>query len=767
MPQPQAFRVASLAGIAAIAIAACTTTTVGVDGAAPTPTVTQTPPDPCSDPGAVCSPSLSGVGDGGPAIEATLNRPVALALSTAANVLYVAETQGNRIRKIDLTSGVITTFAGNGRSDYPNTEGFLATEGVVNHPDSVAICPDGWIVWGESQENLILGVDPQSGRVAVIAGNGSSNAPAANGIDAHLAGIGLEDGAHLTCDGRNLLYVPDQFNDVVRVINRSAVTQMVTGISVAPGTIQTLAGIFGTSSTGGDNVAATSVAFNNPTAIVVLDDGSILFSESGNLKVRRVSPTGIVTTLAGTGTCCFTDATFATLGRTDSVWGMAWDPHHGSLFLQDNNQRMRLVNLSGAPVSFGTLNVASSFILSIAGTGRSTPFQDGALATSQGFDFIRANPVTDAAGNVYVPDSDNGVIRKIDRVTGTMTVIAGFAGHSDNLDYLDEPMGMATAADGTSLLFTAKNGRLWKLDPRVAGSSGIVAVAGTGNPTASGDGSAAINAGFSGDGIAVGPDGSIFVADHRNFIVRQIDPTGDIHTVAGTLGVSVEGGSGEGGLATAYKFDSPTGIAVDSTGNLFIVDEQNVRVVNMTAAPITVTGVTIGAGDIGTIAGGLTVGLPTGDGGPALSAVFNFKNVTIEGIAIDGSLLYVADGVNHKIRTIDLASPGGTVATVVGQGTAGWRGDGGPGADCWAGNIADLRIANGWLYWSQEDGGTIRRMLLPAGNVETIAGNGQRGFDGDGKLATDAQLAPRGLVVTADGTVWFADESHRIRRIHP
>jgi sugar lactone lactonase YvrE len=217
-----------------------------------------------------------------------------------------------------------------------------------------------------------------------------------------------------------------------------------------------------------------------------------------------------------------------------------------------------------------------------------------------------------------------------------------------------EPTGVALDRPGDLYIADAFNERIRRVSP----TGTITTIAGDGQSGFSGDGGPAVQARFDSPiSVAVDAGGGVLVADQNNNRVRRIDPSGTITTIAGD---GVKGFAGDGGPATSAELSAPVGVAVDARGGLLIADQDNNRVRRVD-----------GSGAITTIAGD---GAPAfaGDGGPATSASLHGPT----GVAADphGGVL-IADAGNNRVRRID---PSGTIATIAGDGTAGFAGDNGP-----------------------------------------------------------------------------------------
>ncbi|MFI9011566.1 RICIN domain-containing protein [Actinosynnema sp. NPDC053489] len=275
----------------------------------------------------------------------------------------------------------------------------------------------------------------------------------------------------------------------------------------------------------------------------------------------------------------------------------------------------------------------------------------------------------------------------------------------------------------------------------------ITTVAGTGVTGYGGDGGPATAALLSRPlQVALDGTGNLYVVELGNNRVRKVAPDGTITTVAGT---GAGGFSGDGGPATSAQLWAPRGVAVDGAGNLYVADAANSRVRKV--AP---------DGTITTVAGNGTRGF-TGDGGPATAAQLSFPCW----LALDGAgNLHVADSGNGRVRRV---SPDGRITTVAGDGTRGFGGDGGPATSARLSSAHALAVDGaGNLYLADAGNDRVRR-VSPDGRITTVAGDGTHGFAGDGGPATSARLArPHGLAVDRAGDLYIADTANdRVRKV--
>jgi sugar lactone lactonase YvrE len=229
--------------------------------------------------------------------------------------------------------------------------------------------------------------------------------------------------------------------------------------------------------------------------------------------------------------------------------------------------------------------------------------------------------------------------------------------------------------------------------------------------------------------VAADGSGNFFIADSSNNVIRRVDAvTGIIATVAGngTFCSSSTSACGDGGLATSANLNFPQGVAVDSTGNLFIADSQDYRIRRVDAATDIIT----------TVAGNGTQGF-SGDGGPATSASLS----ATPRVAVDDATgnLFIADSQDYRIRRVDAAS--GIITTVAGNGTQGFGGDGGPATSAELSSPRDLVVdRSGDIFIDDSGNDRIRRVDASTGTIATVAGNGIFASSGDEGPATSASL---------------------------
>jgi YD repeat-containing protein len=320
--------------------------------------------------------------------------------------------------------------------------------------------------------------------------------------------------------------------------------------------------------------------------------------------------------------------------------------------------------------------------------------------------------------------------------------VSGLGGWSLNVHHVYDPGGRELyLGDGSH---------------RLADSFGavITTLAGNGTTGFSGDNGPATQALLNHPtDIALGAEGSLYIADNVNFRIRRIRPDGIISTVAGVGGSGSDTGAapGDGGPATQASLHGPQGIAIAADGSLYITELTRHRIRKVSPDGI-----------ISTVAGNGTQGF-SGDGGPATQASLYYPYGIVVGE--DGSL-YFSDSNNHRVRRV---GPDGIITTVAGKGAPGFSGDGGPATQASFHSPLGIALgADGSLYISDYNNHRLRR-VSPDGIITTVVGNGTQGFSGDGGLATQSSINfPRDIEVGTDGSLYFSDSSnHRIRRVSP
>jgi trimeric autotransporter adhesin len=572
--------------------------------------------------------------------------------------------------------------------------------------------------------------------------------------------------------------------------------------ALAAGTISTVAGGVG------GPARATGVALSDPCG-VTWAGGSVYAGTAG--AVRKVSSAGVLTTPAGTGVGGpLGNGHAAARAYLNDACGVAVD-RSGNLVIADaDNFRVQVV--AAASGTFYGRAMTAGDIYTVAGDGTGGFSGDGSPATSAELNRPKGVAV-DGAGNLVIADFGNDRVRVVAAATGrfygkAMTAgdiytvagdgTGGFSGDSGPATSaeLDSPDGVAVDGAGNLVITDSGSHRVRVVAAATGAFYGkamtvgdIYTVAGNGQVSFSGDGSAATSAELSApQGVAVDRAGNLLIADTRNFRVRVVAAAtgtfygkamtaGDIYTVAGN---GTGGYSGDGGPATSAELGAPEGVAVDRAGNLLIADAGDQRVRVVAAATGRFYGQAMTAGDIYTVAGNGTGGY-SGDGGPATSAELQAPAA----VAVDrAGNLVIADFGNQRVRVVAKATgrfygramTAGDIYTVAGNGTFGFFGDGLPAI------IAELAFPSGVavdsagnLVIADQDNSRVRVVAaatgrfygqaMTAGDIYTVAGDGAYGFSGDGGPATSAELNfPSDVAVDSAGNLLIADAvNQRVR----
>lgn len=364
---------------------------------------------------------------------------------------------------------------------------------------------------------------------------------------------------------------------------------------------------------------------------------------------------------------------------------------------------------------------------------------------------IPTGVAVDNAGNLYIVALGQNRVFKVDRA-GQLTLVAGdgtsgFSGDGGLATEasLNTPRGVAVDSDGKLYIADTGNLRIRRVEP----ATGVIAtVAGNGSRGFSGDDGAATAASLDfPSGVAVDSSGNLYIADTGNHRIRRVDSSGMINGVAGNGSASF---SGDGGPATAASLAWPFAVAVGGSGNLYIADTGNHRIRRVDAS-----------GTITSVAGNGSAYF-SGDGGRAIAASLAWPFA----VAVDrGGNLYVADPYNQRIRRVDC---GGMITTVAGTGSYGFNDD--DELATFASLYRSSRVTvdeNGNRYVADTDNHRSCRSDTSTGVITTVAGNGTYSFSGDGGLATSARLAsPSGIAFDRSGQLYIADTANgRVRLV--
>jgi sugar lactone lactonase YvrE len=651
-----------------------------------------------------------GRGDGATAVNASLAYPSAVAFDGSGNV-YIAE--GSVIRKVSASTGLVSTVAGTGLSLGDNGP---ATKASLNGPEGVVVDSAGNLFIADTGNHRIRKVAAGTGIITTVAGTGS---PGFSGDGAPAATASLNNPVALAFDGTGNLYVADQYNQRIRKIGASTAV------------ITTVAGN-GTAAFAGDGGPAQAASLWNPYGITFDSADNLYIVDQGSGRVRKVfKATGAITTALGGGSADFVEGDLANAGRLAGGYGIALDLT-GNVYVVDSNSHRVL-----------KLNTASGIVTKVLG-GTFGFSGDGGPAINASIEYARGITF-DAAGNIYVADTLNGRVRKVSAASDIVTTFAGtgsrFAGDGGPARSANLALPSGVALDGVGNMYIAdtNNNRI----RRVNLASGVIStVAGNGIFGFSGDGGLATSASLAQPtAIAVDKNGNLFITDQDNYRIRKIVlATGIITSVAGNGGF---GFSADNIPALAASLWAPTGLAIDSTGDVYFAESFGHRIRKVSMA----------TGLISTIAGTGDPGY-AGDNGPAANAKLNSPaNVSFD----TSGNIFIADAGNGVVRRISAQS--GNITTFAGTGVFGALGDGGPATA--ANLVQPVSIAFdivGNVYIVDSADNRVRKVSKATGKISTVTGRGLPSSGGDGGPAIDGYLhEPKSIAIDTVGNIYIAD----------
>ena len=652
-------------------------------------------------------------GDGGQATAAQLGVVESVGFGKDGN-LYIADTGNNRIRKVDVTTGVISTVAGNGLTGFSG-DGGNATAAAIGGPVDLAFDSAGDLYIVSFGANRIRKVTLSSGVIFTVAGNGTGTF---NGDGQTALNTAFNGPFGIAIDSANNLFITDRGNFRVRKVNAS--DQIVS----------TLAG--GASGFSPDGFGAIGARLGSPTGLAFDPAGRLFFCDTANARVRTILNALTTDTVAPTVQIT-APTNMPTFTATDNPLGLSGSAaDNGAIVLvRWSNDR------GGSGQAAGTTSWAIPSISLQRGVNNLTV----TAWDSNGNANSAQLAVTYSPAQVMVTIAGTGVLDN----TGD--------GGPGSAATFNQPRGVAVDSKGNIIVADTQNRRVRRVSP--AGQ--ISAFAGTGLIGSGGDGGQAVDGTVNFPNVVItDKSDNVYISDQLANRIRKVTPDGKISTIAGNgEGFGVFGGySGDGVPATQALLNQQVGIAVDNGGNLFIADRLNNRIRRVDAATNIITTVA-GTGFTGS----------AGDGGAATQAELNAPT----GVAVDAAgNVYIADAGNQRIRKVTAAD--GKISTIAGDGTAGFSGDDGPAT---AARInlsypATMAIdAMGDLYFADRSNHRIRKIVLGTNVITTVVGTGFSGFNGDGTAPLATTLSfPCSVAFDSAGNLIIADTGNqRIRRV--
>jgi sugar lactone lactonase YvrE len=650
--------------------------------------------------------------------QVVLSGPTGVTLDANGN-LYVVEVYPPRLLEIGRDSR-ITVIAGTGVPGSAG-DGGPAAQAQFREPSGLAADGQGNLFVADAGDQRVRRID-RNGTISTYVGPVNANR---GGTTASAATPSLVQPVALALDGVGNLFIADAgASQIFRVDTAGVMTA--------------IAGQAGKAGFSGDGGPATAAVLNHPAGVALGADHSIYIADGDNGRVRKITPDGIIRTIAGGGQLDRAVGR-ATELRLDSPTRLFVESSGSILVTQPTVNRVRRIDPNGV-------------MTVVAGNGAQGFAGESGIAAQSPLNYP-LDVVVDPTGALLVTETSNNRIRSVSR-DGTLTTFAGGVGASGltvDQTRLISPSGGVTDSKGNRYVADSGHHRILRISP-----AGLVDVyAGRGAPGFAGDNGPATLAGFGSaeqrytvlNGLAIDSQDNLYVADALNYRIRRISRGGTITTVAGT---GTPGFSGDNGPAINAQVGEVRKLAVDAADNLYFVDAGNHRVREVdTRGTITTV-----AGD-GTLVFGGDGATATKTGLPGPDGLF---------AAADGTL-YITDIVQPRVYHVDR---GGVITSVAGTGVRGGSGD---GTRATTASVdypeAVVRDAAGNLYLAERYLNTIRR-IDPAGIITTVAGNGQPESTGDGGPAAmagvwrpvDLGLDPAGSLIVSE-----LGHSHRVRLI--
>lgn len=672
-------------------------------------------------------------GNGGPGPQSVVSNPQGDEVDGSGNI-YFADTADNRIQEIPassgthwgiaMTAGDVYTVAGSpGGQAGASSSGTPATSSQLTAPEGVAVSGSGLFIADTGNCRIVeiaatsgtqYGISMTAGDTYVIAGRTGQCAVGNDNKVATQSDLSSPTGLHIGAAGHGAdLYIADTSNNRIQEIAGANETEW--GQSMTAADVYTVAGSSaGTSGQTNSGTKATSALLAAPQGVTIDGNNNMYIADTDNCRVEEV-PWSSGTFWGQSMTQYFDyvvsgrNATSCTIGFDNKIATSSnlWFPTsvrdpNGNLYITDSGNN-RVQEVAGSNHTEFGQSMTANFVYTIVGSSSGTPGDsgDGGLASQALLDDPGALWL-DSAGDVFISDSVNNEVREVSTATGDISDVAGGNGQAMGTvgdggpavdSGLTSPRAIGSDSNGDIFVADTSNNRVQEIAysthvqfgiSMTAGNIYTVAGSATGTSGYAGDGGSATQALLSNpEGIAVDSSGNLYIADTNNHVIREVSAsTGDIATIAGS---GLPGDSGEGGPATSAELSVPAAVAADASGDVFLADPGNDQVEEVPATSGTQYGISMTAGNIYTVAGTPGISGTSGDGGPAISA----KLYSDSGVAVDAAgNIYISDSFNNRIQEVaagngtqfGISMTGGDIYTIAGSasGSGGSSGNTGP-----------------------------------------------------------------------------------------
>jgi RHS repeat-associated protein len=743
-------------------------------------------------------------------------------------------TSGGSSSFRQLTANDIYTIAGNSLSGTSNDAG-QATEPQMNSPEATVTDSSGDVFIADSFDNEVVevaatnhtqwGISMTAGDMYRLIGSSSGTAGLSGNGGAGTSAL-LNTPTGLALDSSGDLYVADQSNN--RVQELAAATGSQWGISMSANDVYTVAGSSsGAAGHSGDGGVATSALLDQPAGVALDGSGNLFVADLSNSRIQEVAAsTGTqrgqsmtahdIYTIAGSssGNSGHSgDGGAATSALLDAPQGIALDGS-GNLFVADvGNNRVQEVAISTGTQRGQSMTANDIYTVAGSSSGSSGHSGNGGAATSALLDQPTGVAV-DGSGNLFVADSANNRVQEVAISTGaqrgqSMTAndvytVAGSSsgssgysgdGGSASSALLAFPTSVAVDSAGGLIIADLENNVVREVAGTTASQFSLTAndvftVAGNYSTGTSGSGGQATDAQMtSPKGIVADSSGNLYIADSGANRVQELAATthtqwgismtaGNLYTILGSS-AGTAGSSGDGGAGTSALLHSPSGVALDANGDLFVADGTNNRVQELAATNHTQWGISMTANDVYTVAGSSSgTSGHSGNGGAATSALLDSP----ADVALDGSgNLYIADAINNRVQEVAVATgsqraqamTANDVYTVAGSssGTSGHSGNGGAATSALFDEPTGVAVdSSGDLFIADQNNNRVQEVAgttgtkwgqsMTANDMYTVAGSssGSSGHSGNGGAATSAlQNQPTDVVLDTSGDLYVSD----------